>query len=50
MEVYGELLMFVVDFMKTEFELFGFTVSYWQLFLMECIAGLVCLIMDNITN
>lgn len=50
MEVYGRLLQEVIEFMKTEFDLFGWTVSYWMIFLVECVAGLVGLIIHNFTD
>lgn len=50
MEVYGQLLQEVINFMKIEFDLFGWTVSYWQMFLFDCIAGIVALVINHFTG
>lgn len=47
-EVYDPLLVQFVDFMKvifdfvaTEFTIWGFTFSYWQVIILSCVAGMV---------
>ena len=34
---YGQLMLWCIEFMKTEFVLCGFTVSFWMMFIFMCI-------------
>lgn len=46
--VYGELMLLCIDFMKTEFNLFGYTVSFWMLFVFMFIVGAVFMLIDGV--
>lgn len=50
MEIYGQLLGYAVDLLMTEFELFGWTVSYWNVFVFECILAIIGLILWEILH
>lgn len=41
MEYFGKLIMSIVDFMKIEFSVFGYTISYWQVFLFTMVGGIL---------
>lgn len=45
--IYGELLVMCIEFMKTEFVLCGYTVSFWQLFVFTFIVGVIGLLIHG---
>ncbi len=40
MSVFGALFSSVMDLMQIEFTLFGFTISWWQVFVFTVVAGI----------
>ena len=48
MELVGAMITSTVDLFKLEFTLFGFTLSFWQVFLFSCVAGIVAWILWRI--
>lgn len=42
MEIVGELFTTIVDLFKLEVTIFGFTFSWWEVFLFTSIAGILC--------
>lgn len=50
MDVYGKLLGEAINFMMTEFSLFGWSVSYWHIFVFECILAIIGMIVWEILH
>lgn len=50
MSIYGKLLADAVNLLMMEFSLFGWTVSYWQLFVFECILAIIGMILWEILH
>lgn len=47
METLGQLFVWCIDFMKTSFDMFGFEVSYWALFLLAGVGEVVALLIGG---
>lgn len=45
MELIGALITSTIDVFKTEFTVFGFTLSWWQIFLFSCFTSIVAWIL-----
>lgn len=45
MSIYGELLGYALNFMNTDFSLFGWTVSYWDAFIFSCILEVIGIVL-----
>ena len=41
MEYLARFIGYTVDFMKIEFSLFGFKLSFWEIFIFVCLASIV---------
>lgn len=48
MELIGTMIGATVDIFKQEFTLFGFTLSFWQVFLFSCVSSIVAWILWRI--
>lgn len=48
MEVFGSLITSVVSLFKVQFTIFGFTLSYWQVYLFSGFGGIVAWILWRI--
>jgi len=48
MEVILSLFNMLIDFFKTEYSIFGMTFSFWQFFVLGCLAAILGLILKAI--
>ncbi len=48
MELFGQLLTMVLDLLQVEFTIFGFTFSFWQVFVFDIVAGIVAWILSEV--
>ncbi len=48
MELFGQLLTMVLDLLLVEFTIFGFTFSFWQVFVFDIVAGIVAWILSEV--
>ena len=48
MELFGTLLSLVLDLFRTELTLYGFTFSFWQVFVFDIVVGIIALIIVEV--
>lgn len=41
MQYLAKFIGYAVDFMKIEFDLFGYTLSFWNIFIFVCLASII---------
>ena len=47
METLGRLFQMCVEFSKTEFEIYGFTVSFWGIFIFGVVVDVIALLIGG---
>ena len=50
MEYVAKFIGYAVDFMRIEFSLFGFTLSFWEMFIFICLASIILWALGEIFN
>lgn len=48
MELFGTLLSLVMDLFQMEFTLYGFTFSFWQVFVFDIVVGIIAWIIMEV--
>lgn len=48
MEIIGQVFDFVLSIFQLEFTLFGFTITFWQVFLFDFAVGIVAFILREV--
>lgn len=41
MNAFIKIFSLLLEFMQREFDLFGFTVSFWQIFIFSCLSSII---------
>ena len=50
MEAIGKLFQYIMEGMKTEFTVYGHTLSWWQVFVFTVVIGILGLIIGGIIS
>lgn len=48
METFGALLSKTLSLFRVEFVLWGYTISFWQIFVFSAVIGVVCWILREV--
>lgn len=50
MEYLGQIFTLCIDFMKTEYTVYGYTISFWGIFVFGAVCSLVCMLLGGYLN